>query len=124
MIMLVEKRPVVETEQKLVVGHGVNKEKTIKTKEMILQRTNQVSLIGHLVSGFDPVNVEGNYQSKSSSRVSIYFGKVSKKWKFKCHQTDQEGDVFALWGYCYGLDYSTQLNDILEHMNRKLSLGL
>ncbi|TSJ80791.1 MAG: hypothetical protein NMK33_05080 [Candidatus Cardinium sp.] len=112
---VVEKKPVEE--------HKIDQVK-LKTKEMILQRINEVSLIGSLVSGFDPVNVEGNYQSKSSSRISIYFGKVSKKWKFKCHQTDQEGDVFALWGYCYGLNYQTQLNDILEHINRKMALGL
>ncbi len=115
-VAVVDKNPVVE--------QGVGTIEQLKTKDMILQCINEISLIGSLVSGFDPVNVEGNYQSKSSSRISIYFGKVSRKWKFKCHQTDQEGDVFALWGYCYGLHYPTQLNDILEHINRKIALGL
>lgn len=119
--MLVEETAVVEAEQKPVVEGKVKKP---ITKERILQRINEASLIGSLVSGFDPVNIEGNYQFKSSLRIAVYFGKVSKTWQFTCHQTGQGGNVFALWGYCYGLDYRTQLDDILEHMNRRLSLGL
>lgn len=122
--MLVEEKSIIKADKKSIIKHGGDHVKKLKTKEMILKKTNEVALIGCLISGFDPVNVAGNYKSKSSSRISIYFGKVSKKWKFKCHQTGQEGDVFALWGYCYGLDYDTQLNDILEHINRRMLLGL
>ena len=120
--MLVEEKRRIEASP--LEEQGVDNVNKLKTKEIILQRINQVSLIGSLVSGFDPVNVEGNYQSKFSSTITIYFGKVSKTWRFICHRTNKEGDVFALWGYCYGLDYPTQLNDILEHINRRLSLGL
>ena len=123
--MLVEEKPRIEAEKKaLEAQSSLNNLTKLTTKEMILEKTNELTLIGYLVAGFDPLNLEGNYKSKFSSRISIYFGKVSKKWRFKCHQTDHEGDVFALWGYCYGLDYQTQLNDILEHINARLSLGL
>ncbi|WP_250238156.1 hypothetical protein [Cardinium endosymbiont of Oedothorax gibbosus] len=114
--MPVEKAPVVEKEKNPVVEGKVKKR---ITKEMILQRISEVSLIGSLVSGFDPVNIEGNYQSRSSLRVFVYFGKVSKTCQFICYQTGKGGDVFALWGYCHRLDYSTQLDDILEHINRR-----
>ncbi len=122
--MLIEEKIAVRAEKKPVKQQSVDTIHNPKTKEMILERTNEVSLIRCLVSGFDPVNVAGNYKSKSSSSISIYFGKVSKAWRFICHQTNKEGDVFALWGYCYGLDYKTQLNDILEHINQRMSLGL
>lgn len=96
-------------------------------KEIILDKISEASLIRHIIPTFNPVldkNIHKSIYSKQGVWLSFFISSDGKKWKFKNNTTGHEGDVFSLWGDYYGLDYHTQLPDILDSMNNEMALGL
>ncbi|WP_339044348.1 hypothetical protein [Cardinium endosymbiont of Tipula unca] len=96
-------------------------------KEIILEKISEEALIRHVIPNFNPgldANTNKSIHSKQGIRLSFFISLNGDKWKFKNDKTGHEGDVFSLWGDYYGLDYQTQLSDILDRMNSEMALGL
>jgi predicted P-loop ATPase len=97
------------------------------TKEKILEKVDEESLIRHLVPTFVGNLRKKNYKSILSDKddkPSMSFYKDGGKWKFKSHNTGHQGDVFTLWGEYYGINCQTHFKELLERIDKEMLLGL
>jgi predicted P-loop ATPase len=96
------------------------------TKENVLKSTTEEDIIRFYIPDFIPT-VKKNYHSPfagKDSNPSLSFYKSKKGWKFKSHNSGEQGDIFQLVADIEKIDCKTEFSRVLETIDNKLNLGL
>lgn len=96
------------------------------TKEILLKSTTEEDIIRFYIPDFIPTEKK-NYRSPfggKDSNPSLSFYKAKGSWKFKSHNTGEQGDIFQLVADLEQLNCKTEFSRVLETIDKKLNLGL
>lgn len=96
------------------------------TKDEILNKVTEEDLIKFFVPDFS-TNTKKNYKScftDTDEKPSLSFYQENGSWKFKSHNTGNQGDVWQLWADMLSLDCKSDFTKILHEINDNLNLGL
>lgn len=95
------------------------------TKLQLLQHITQEDIIKFYLPDFDPHKTD-NYHSPFSfkdDKPSLSFYTEENNWKFKSHNTDNQGDVFQFVADLKKIDCKNDFNRLIDEIARDLQLN-
>lgn len=96
------------------------------TKEQVLKVTTEEDIIRFYVPDFIPTEKK-NYKSPfggKDSNPSLSFYKSKGSWKFKSHNTGEQGDIFQFVAELEKIDCKKEFSKVLEVIDKNLNLCL
>ncbi len=96
------------------------------TKEKILSSTSEEKIIEHYVPDFKPSSKQ-NYHSifsETDKKPSLHFYQTNGSWKFKSHNTGNQGDIFQFVADIYNINVKQNFPDVLNKINEDLKLNI
>jgi len=101
--------------------------------DALLEKTSPLEIFLHFTPNLEEThirrkgnpgrNISSPYVEDTNPSFSVYEDS-SRKLKFKCHSSGQQGDCLQLVADLHNLDCKSQFNDVLKLINEKMKLGL